>query len=66
MIGPGCRAPDPRNAKRLEERGMVIEHPRSRVLYGAVLTADGRVPLTVGAECVIMEQAVLRARAATH
>jgi carbonic anhydrase/acetyltransferase-like protein (isoleucine patch superfamily) len=41
--------------------GAVRIGPRTRVLYGAVLTADGRVPLTVGAECVIMEQAVLRA-----
>lgn len=41
--------------------GAVMIGPRTRVLYGAVLTADGRVPLTVGAECVIMEQAVLRA-----
>jgi gamma-carbonic anhydrase len=41
--------------------GAVTIGPRTRVLYGAVLTADGRIPLTVGAECVIMEQAVLRA-----
>jgi gamma-carbonic anhydrase len=41
--------------------GAVRIGARTRVLYGAVLTADGRVPLTVGAECVIMEQAVLRA-----
>jgi carbonic anhydrase/acetyltransferase-like protein (isoleucine patch superfamily) len=41
--------------------GAVSIGPGTRVLYGAVLTADGRAPLTVGAECVIMEQAVLRA-----
>jgi carbonic anhydrase/acetyltransferase-like protein (isoleucine patch superfamily) len=41
--------------------GAVTIGAGSRVLYGAVLTADGRAPLTVGAECVIMENAVLRA-----
>jgi carbonic anhydrase/acetyltransferase-like protein (isoleucine patch superfamily) len=41
--------------------GAVTIGPRTRVLYGAVLTADGRVPLIVGTECVIMECAVLRA-----
>lgn len=40
--------------------GAVSIGPRTRVLHGAVLTADGRVPLTVGAECVVMEHAVLR------
>jgi carbonic anhydrase/acetyltransferase-like protein (isoleucine patch superfamily) len=33
----------------------------ARVLYGAVLTAEGDAELVVGAECVVMEQAVLRA-----
>jgi gamma-carbonic anhydrase len=41
--------------------GAVTVGANTRVLYGAVLTADGRVPLTVGSECVIMEHAVLRA-----
>jgi carbonic anhydrase/acetyltransferase-like protein (isoleucine patch superfamily) len=41
--------------------GQVIIGPRVRVLYGAVLTAEGRRPLVVGQDCVIMEQAVLRA-----
>jgi carbonic anhydrase/acetyltransferase-like protein (isoleucine patch superfamily) len=41
--------------------GAVTIGPQTRVLYGAVLKADGRVPLIVGAECVIMECAVLRA-----
>lgn len=33
----------------------------ARVLYGAVLTAEGGAELVVGAQCVVMEQAVLRA-----
>ena len=33
--------------------------PESRVLFGAVLTADGG-PVRVGTQCVIMENAVLR------
>jgi carbonic anhydrase/acetyltransferase-like protein (isoleucine patch superfamily) len=41
--------------------GNVVIGPRVRILYGAVLTAEGRLPLTVGQDCVIMEQAVLRA-----
>src|SRR5262245_43208162 len=41
--------------------GAVAIGPRTRVLHGAVLTAEGRAPVTVGAECVIMEHAVLRA-----
>lgn len=41
--------------------GNVVIGPRARILYGAVLTAEGRLPLTVGQNCVIMEQAVLRA-----
>jgi carbonic anhydrase/acetyltransferase-like protein (isoleucine patch superfamily) len=40
---------------------MNIIGPRVRILYGAVLTAEGHFPLTVGQNCVIMEQAVLRA-----
>jgi carbonic anhydrase/acetyltransferase-like protein (isoleucine patch superfamily) len=35
--------------------------PGARILHGAVLTAEGREPLTVGRECVVMEHAVLRA-----
>jgi gamma-carbonic anhydrase len=43
--------------------GDVHVGPDSRVLFGAVLTAeDGRVE--VGARCVLMEHALLRARAA--
>jgi carbonic anhydrase/acetyltransferase-like protein (isoleucine patch superfamily) len=41
--------------------GNIIIGPRVRILYSAVLTAEGHVPLTVGQNCVIMEQAVLRA-----
>ena len=41
--------------------GNVVIGPRVRILYGAVLTAEGRLPLTVGQNSVIMEQAVLRA-----
>ncbi|PSR30612.1 MAG: transferase [Sulfobacillus benefaciens] len=41
--------------------GRVVVGPRSRILYGAVLTAEGRAELRVGRDCVIMEQAVLRA-----
>jgi len=41
--------------------GSVVIGPRTRVLYGAVLTAEGDAELRVGPECVIMEQAVLRA-----
>jgi carbonic anhydrase/acetyltransferase-like protein (isoleucine patch superfamily) len=33
----------------------------ARILYGAVLTAEGAAELRVGPRCVIMEQAVLRA-----
>jgi carbonic anhydrase/acetyltransferase-like protein (isoleucine patch superfamily) len=41
--------------------GAVTVGPGARVLYGAVLTAEGSAALTVGPDCVIMEQAVLRA-----
>ncbi len=41
--------------------GAVSVGAGSRILYGAVLTAEGAALLTVGPECVIMEQAVLRA-----
>lgn len=34
--------------------------PESRVLFGAVLTAEGG-PITIGSRCVVMENAVLRA-----
>jgi gamma-carbonic anhydrase len=43
--------------------GAVRVGPDARILYGAVLTAeDGRIEL--GARCVVMENAVLRGRAA--
>jgi carbonic anhydrase/acetyltransferase-like protein (isoleucine patch superfamily) len=35
--------------------------PGTRILYGAVLTAEGREPITIGRNAVIMEHAVLRA-----
>lgn len=41
--------------------GAIRIGPGVRVLYGAVLTAEGDAEITVGRECVIMEQAVLRA-----
>jgi carbonic anhydrase/acetyltransferase-like protein (isoleucine patch superfamily) len=41
--------------------GPVLIGPNVRVLYGAVLTAESGAELAVGADCVIMEQAVLRA-----
>ena len=41
--------------------GDVVVGPGVRILYGAVLTAEGRQPLSVGRNSVIMEQAVLRA-----
>jgi carbonic anhydrase/acetyltransferase-like protein (isoleucine patch superfamily) len=40
--------------------GDVTIGPRCRVLYGAVLTSE-EAPIVLGAECVVMEQAVLRA-----
>jgi carbonic anhydrase/acetyltransferase-like protein (isoleucine patch superfamily) len=40
--------------------GDVTIGPGCRVLYGAVLTSEG-APLVLGTECVVMEQAVLRA-----
>jgi carbonic anhydrase/acetyltransferase-like protein (isoleucine patch superfamily) len=39
--------------------GDVTIGPESRVMFGAVLTADGG-PITLGAHCVVMETAVLR------
>lgn len=39
--------------------GDVIVGPHSRVLFGAVLTAEGG-PVQIGAHCVVMEHAVLR------
>ena len=39
--------------------GQVRVGPGSCVLHGAVLSADGG-PVEIGANCVIMEQAVLR------
>jgi len=41
--------------------GAVQLGPGARVLYGAILTAEGAADLTVGPRCVIMEHAVLRA-----
>src|SRR5437868_15474748 len=41
--------------------GAVSVGPGTRILYGAVLTAEGGAELVVGRECVIMEQAVMRA-----
>ncbi len=41
--------------------GRVIVGANARVLYGAVLTAESGAELVVGAQCVVMEQAVLRA-----
>jgi carbonic anhydrase/acetyltransferase-like protein (isoleucine patch superfamily) len=40
-------------------RGDVRVGPDSRILHGAVLTADGG-PVEIGATCVVMEHAVLR------
>jgi carbonic anhydrase/acetyltransferase-like protein (isoleucine patch superfamily) len=40
--------------------GDVVVGPGARVLHGAVLTSEGR-QVSVGRNCVIMEQAVLRA-----
>ena len=39
--------------------GDVSVGPESRILFGAVLTAEG-APVTIGAECIVMEGAVLR------
>ncbi|MGY1602874.1 gamma carbonic anhydrase family protein [Geodermatophilus sp. SYSU D00815] len=39
--------------------GDVTLGPHSRVLFGAVLTAEGG-PVEIGAHCIVMEQAVLR------
>jgi carbonic anhydrase/acetyltransferase-like protein (isoleucine patch superfamily) len=39
--------------------GDVRVGPDSRVLFGAVLTAEG-APITVGSACIVMENAVLR------
>ena len=41
--------------------GGVLIGANARVLYGAVLTAESGAELVVGAQCVVMEQAVLRA-----
>ena len=41
--------------------GSVRVGPHVRVLYGAVLTAEAGAEMVVGPECVVMEQAVLRA-----
>jgi carbonic anhydrase/acetyltransferase-like protein (isoleucine patch superfamily) len=39
--------------------GDVTIGPHSRILFGAVLTAEGG-PVEIGAHCIVMEQAVLR------
>lgn len=39
--------------------GAVTIGPRTRVLHGAVLTAESG-PVTIGADCIVMEQAVVR------
>lgn len=39
--------------------GDVVVGPHSRILFGAVLTAEGG-PVEIGASCVIMENAVVR------
>lgn len=41
--------------------GLVRIGPETRVLYGAVLTAESGAEMKIGAGCVIMEQSVLRA-----
>jgi carbonic anhydrase/acetyltransferase-like protein (isoleucine patch superfamily) len=40
--------------------GAVRVGARSRILFGAVLTAEGG-PLEIGEQCIVMENAVLRA-----
>jgi carbonic anhydrase/acetyltransferase-like protein (isoleucine patch superfamily) len=42
--------------------GDVTVGPRSRVMFGAVLTADGGA-IEIGAQCIVMENAVVRGRA---
>ncbi len=39
--------------------GDVVVGPDCRVMFGAVLTADGG-PVEIGAQCIIMENAVIR------
>jgi carbonic anhydrase/acetyltransferase-like protein (isoleucine patch superfamily) len=39
--------------------GDVMVGPQSRILYGAVLTAEGG-PVVIGANCIVMENAVVR------
>src|SRR6516162_1223555 len=39
--------------------GDVIVGPHSRVLFGAVITAEGG-PVEIGRDCVVMENAVIR------
>jgi carbonic anhydrase/acetyltransferase-like protein (isoleucine patch superfamily) len=41
--------------------GNVTIGERSRILYGAVLTAEGNAAMSIGRDCVVMEHAVLRA-----
>jgi carbonic anhydrase/acetyltransferase-like protein (isoleucine patch superfamily) len=41
--------------------GAVSIGPDTRVLYGAVLTAEAGAEMEIGPGCVIMEQAVIRA-----
>jgi carbonic anhydrase/acetyltransferase-like protein (isoleucine patch superfamily) len=42
--------------------GEVAIGPNARVLYGAVLTSEGG-PVTIGAHCIVMENAVIRGSA---
>ena len=39
--------------------GNVVVGPRCRILFGAVLTAEGG-PIEVGSQCIVMENAVIR------
>lgn len=45
--------------------GNVVIGPRSRVLFGAVITAEGG-PIQLGSDCVVMENAVLRGTRRHH
>jgi gamma-carbonic anhydrase len=42
--------------------GQVSIGPRSRILFGAVITADGG-PVEIGSDCIVMEHAIIRGRA---
>ena len=45
--------------------GDVTMGENSRVLFGAVVTAEGG-PVEIGAECIVMENAVIRAQGVEH